>query len=79
MARPRIVIVGGNFAGLSAAAALDRSYDVVVVDAKPAFEWLPNIHELVSGVKDGRAEHAGETGPWPGFLFTPRVYRRFCR
>jgi NADH dehydrogenase len=50
--RPRVVIVGANFAGLTAAMHLDsRRYDVTVVDRSPWFEWLPNIHELLSGVK----------------------------
>ena len=50
--RERILIVGGGFAGLSAALALDpERHDVTLVDATPFFEWLPNIHELLSGVK----------------------------
>jgi NADH dehydrogenase FAD-containing subunit len=49
--RPRIVIVGGNFAGLSAAQHLGREHAVTVIDRSAAFEWLPNIHELLSGVK----------------------------
>lgn len=49
--RPRIVIVGGNFAGLTAARHLDRRLAVTVIDRSPSFEWLPNIHELLSGVK----------------------------
>lgn len=49
--RPRIVIVGANFAGLTAAQALGRRSEVTVIDRSPWFEWLPNIHELLSGVK----------------------------
>jgi NADH dehydrogenase len=50
--RPRVVIVGANFAGLTAAIRLDsRRYDETVVDRSPWFEWLPNVHELLSGVK----------------------------
>ena len=49
--KPRILIVGANFAGIAAAQHLDRRYDVTVVDRSPWFEWLPNIHELLSGVK----------------------------
>ncbi len=50
--RPRVVIVGANFAGLTAAIHFDSSrYDVTVVDRWPWFEWLPNVHELLSGVK----------------------------
>jgi NADH:quinone reductase (non-electrogenic) len=49
--RPRIVIVGANFAGIAAAQHLDGRYAVTVIDRSPWFEWLPNIHELLSGVK----------------------------
>jgi NADH dehydrogenase len=49
--RPRVAIVGGNFAGITAAQGLGARYDVTVFDPSPWFEWLPNIHELVSGHK----------------------------
>jgi len=49
--RPRVAIVGGNFAGLSAAQHLGREYAVTVFDRSATFEWLPGIHELLSGVK----------------------------
>ena len=49
--RPRVVIIGGNFAGLVAASHLSRDHDVTVVDARADFEWTPNIHEILSGVK----------------------------
>jgi NADH dehydrogenase len=49
--RHRIVIVGANFAGLTAAQHLGREHAVTVIDASSSFEWLPNIHELLSGVK----------------------------
>jgi NADH dehydrogenase len=49
--RPRVVIVGANFAGIAAAQHLDGRYAVAVIDRSPWFEWLPNIHELLSGVK----------------------------
>jgi NADH dehydrogenase len=47
-----VVILGGGFAGLAAALELraDR-HDVVLVDRRTGFEFLPNIHELLSGVK----------------------------
>ena len=48
---PRIIIVGANFAGLSTAVNLPRKYRVKVIDCRPQFEFLPNIHELLSGVK----------------------------
>jgi len=50
--RSRVVIVGGNFAGLVAASRISSDHDVTVVDARADFEWTPNIHELLSGVKD---------------------------
>ncbi len=47
----KIAIVGANFAGLTVAINLPRRYQVSVVDRHPYFEFLPNIHELLSGVK----------------------------
>jgi NADH dehydrogenase len=50
--RPRILILGGGVAGLSAALELDaRRYRVTLVDQSGSFEFLPNIHELLSRVK----------------------------
>jgi len=51
-ARSRVVIIGGNFAGLVAASRLSCDHDVTVVDARADFEWTPNIHEILSGVKN---------------------------
>ena len=47
----RILIIGANFAGLTAAIQLPRTCDVTVVDPSPHFEWIPGIHEILSGVK----------------------------
>lgn len=48
-ALPRVLIVGGNFAGLAAARSFDPSrFRVTVLDPSPWIEWLPNIHELLS-------------------------------
>ena len=49
--RKRIAIVGGNFAGLTAAVELSRRYAVTVIDPTKHFEWVPNIHEILSSVK----------------------------
>ncbi len=50
--RPRVLVLGGGFAGLSCALALPPSrFSVTLVDRSPAFEFLPAIHELVSGLK----------------------------
>lgn len=52
--KPKIVVVGGGFAGLNAAQQLKSNrYDVTVIDPSPHIEWLPNIHEIISGVKKG--------------------------
>jgi NADH dehydrogenase len=50
--RKRLLILGGGFAGLAAALELrpDR-HDVTLIDRGRWFEFLPNIHELLSGVK----------------------------
>ncbi len=49
--RKRIAIVGANFAGLTAAIKLSRRHAVTVIDPTRHFEWLPNIHEILSSVK----------------------------
>jgi len=53
--RQRIVIVGANFAGLTAAIKLSRRHDVTVIDPSQHFEWVPNIHEILSSVKTPQA------------------------
>ena len=47
----KVLIIGANFAGLTAAIQLSRKWDVTVVDPSPHFEWIPGIHEILSGVK----------------------------
>ncbi len=51
----RIIIVGANFAGLTAAINLPRKFNAIVIDSWPYFEFLPNIHELLSGVKKAKS------------------------
>ncbi len=47
----KIVIAGAGFAGMYAAQALKGTPNVTVVDQNPYFEFIPNIHELISGNK----------------------------
>ena len=49
--RQKVVIVGANFAGLACALRFSSHFDVTVIDSSACFEFLPNIHELLSGVK----------------------------
>ncbi len=49
--KKKVVIVGANFAGLACAMKLSSQFAVTVIDSSPCFEFLPNIHELLSGVK----------------------------
>jgi len=46
-----IAIIGGNFAGLTAAIKLSKRHTVTVIDPSTHFEWMPNIHEILSSVK----------------------------
>jgi len=50
----RIAIIGANFAGIQAALGLPPKLDVTVIDPGAHVEFLPNIHELVSGIKAPR-------------------------
>ena len=49
--RYHIVIIGAYFAGIKAALALSKDFKVAVIDPRPYFEYYPNIHELISGIK----------------------------
>lgn len=53
--RKRIAIVGGNFAGLTAAIKSPQRHAVTVIDPSRHFEWMPNIHEILSCVKTPQA------------------------
>lgn len=47
--RPRLLIVGGGFAGLAAARHLvGKPVDVTLISQSAHAEWLPNVHELIS-------------------------------
>lgn len=48
--KPQVLIVGGGFAGLSCALTLPADgFQVTVVDQRRHFEFIPNVHELLSG------------------------------
>ena len=47
----RVIIIGGNFAGLTGASKLSKNHDVTVIDTSQNFQWTPNIHEILSDVK----------------------------
>lgn len=49
--KSRIIIIGGNFAGLAAASKLSKCHEVTVIDRRQDFQWTPNIHEILSNVK----------------------------
>lgn len=46
-----IAIIGANLAGLTAARALAGRVTANVYEPAAALEWLPNIHELISGLR----------------------------
>jgi NADH dehydrogenase FAD-containing subunit len=46
-----VVIVGANLAGMTAARELAGRVSARVYEPGVALEWLPNIHELLSGLK----------------------------
>ena len=48
-ARPRVVVVGGSFAGLCTARHLKSSCDVVVVEPRDYFEYTPGALHLLAG------------------------------
>jgi len=50
-ARAEVVVLGGGFAGLAALRSLPPRFRITLVDERGAFEFLPNVHELISGLK----------------------------
>jgi NADH dehydrogenase len=69
MATPRIVVVGGGFAGYHAARALCRSLgdaaDVVLVNPTDYFLYLPLLPEVAGGVLDPRRVAVSIPGTLP--------------
>lgn len=74
--RPRVLIVGGGFAGLMtakrlAADARAAAWDIVVVDASISHVFTPWIYEIASGnvqVRDENALDASASVPLPSLL-----------
>ncbi len=54
--RPRVVVLGGGFAGIGAARKLERAdVDVVVVDANDYHSFQPMLYQLATGLLDTTA------------------------
>jgi NADH dehydrogenase len=54
--RPRVVVLGGGFAGIGAARELEKSdVDVVVVDANDYHSFQPMLYQLATGLLDTTA------------------------
>lgn len=47
----KTIIIGANFAGLAAAKEIGTFTELTLVDPSPYFEFIPNIHELISKEK----------------------------
>lgn len=58
----RVVVVGANFAGLCAARAIPAGWAVTLLDPNPFFEFLPNIHEVVSQRKSPQSLRLDKAG-----------------
>jgi NADH dehydrogenase len=70
MSRPRIVIIGGGFAGYYAARSLCRSLraeaEVVILNPTDYFLYLPLLPEVAAGVLDPRRVTVSIPGTAPG-------------
>jgi NADH dehydrogenase len=54
--RPRVVVLGGGFAGLGAARKLEKAdVDVVLVDANDYHSFQPMLYQLATGLVDATA------------------------
>jgi sulfide dehydrogenase [flavocytochrome c] flavoprotein chain len=61
-AQPRIVVIGGGFAGATAARFLKRAdprLDVTLVEPNPVFAACPFSNEVIAGLRDMRAQLFG--------------------
>ena len=70
--KPRVLVVGGGIAGMSAAQELiARNFDVKVVESKPVPGGKARSVQVPNTGRDGRPDLPGEHG----FRFFPRFYR----
>ena len=61
-ARPKIVVVGGGFAGATCARALhiaDPGFDVTLVEPNPVFTACPFSNAVIAGLRDIEAQRFG--------------------
>jgi sulfide dehydrogenase [flavocytochrome c] flavoprotein chain len=61
-AQPRIVVIGGGFAGATAARFLKRAdtrLDITLVEPNPIFAACPFSNEVIAGLRDMRAQLFG--------------------
>jgi NADPH-dependent 2,4-dienoyl-CoA reductase/sulfur reductase-like enzyme len=61
-AQPRIIVIGGGFAGATAARFLkraDQRLDVTLVEPNPIFTACPLSNEVIAGLRDMRAQLFG--------------------
>ncbi|MDZ4315789.1 MAG: FAD/NAD(P)-binding oxidoreductase [Azonexus sp.] len=56
-ARPKIVIIGGGWGGLSAAGQLAKTCDVLLIERNPEFISLPLSNRWLAGLDNGRRLH----------------------
>ena len=70
MTRPRIVIVGGGFAGFHAARRLERlsrgAADVTLINPTDYFLYLPLLPEVAAGILEPRRVSVSLPGTLPG-------------
>jgi sulfide dehydrogenase [flavocytochrome c] flavoprotein chain len=61
-AAPKIVVVGGGFAGLTAARAAkryDKGLDVTLVEANPTYTACPFSNDVIAGLRDIKEQQFG--------------------
>jgi len=67
-AAPKIVVIGGGFAGLTAARVAkryDKGLDVTVVEANPTYTACPFSNDVIAGLRDIKEQQSatGRSAP----------------